>query len=122
MQNKKPNQKRIKGNFFEEIAKKYLINKGYRLLEKNFRDRTGEIDLIMTNGKTLILVEVKGRKKSPFLNIERTVNREKIKRILKTAEIYISDHKLEFDEIRVDTVFVEKMGSAINVMHFENWI
>ena len=45
----------------EDIAEQYLVNLGFRTIEKRHREKTGEIDLIMEEGKTLVFVEVKAR-------------------------------------------------------------
>ena len=54
--------KRAVGSRYEEETAAFLQKNGYRILEKNFRDRRGEIDLIAKDGRTLVFVEVKYRK------------------------------------------------------------
>jgi putative endonuclease len=49
------------GSYGESLAKRYLETQGYRILEKNFRNKLGEIDLIAQDGKTICFVEVKTR-------------------------------------------------------------
>jgi putative endonuclease len=114
--------KKEKGKDFEELAKNYLIKKGFVFIESNYKSKCGEIDLIMKDKNTLVFIEVKGRKKTGFFDIRKSVGRKKIKRILKTAEIYIAERNLDFDEVRVDTLFLEQTGHNTKISHFINWI
>ncbi|MGC8765099.1 MAG: YraN family protein [Brevinematia bacterium] len=114
--------KKKKGRYFEKLACEYLIKKGYSLLDQNFSTPYGELDLIFKDGDILVIVEVKGRKKSKAFDIKRSIGREKVKRILKTTEIYITKKKIEFREIRLDAVFIEKIGKDFEISHFVNWI
>src|SRR6056297_2486467 len=86
----KPNKKPgtlIKGRKYEDIACEYLKQKNYRIIEKNYRTRLGEIDLICSLNKELVFVEVKGGKKSPepFLR----VNQQKLQRLERTMRHYL---------------------------------
>ncbi len=111
-----------KGKDFEKLAKEFLLKKGYSLVGENFRTPSGELDLIFKDKDTLVIVEVKGRKKTKTFDIKKSIDRKKVKRILKTTEIYIAKNKIFFNEIRFDAVFIEKIGESIEIFHFVNWI
>ena len=97
----------LKGKFFEDMAVSFLINKGYYIVERNYRIRTGEIDIIAKDGNTLVFVEVRFRKNIRFGVPEETINYKKIKNIINTAHRYISMNKVEYDDIRFDVIAIE---------------
>lgn len=67
---------------------------GYRILEKNFRDRRGEIDLIAKDGRTLVFVEVKYRKNARNGYPEEAVDTRKQKKIRETAAYYVYKNRI----------------------------
>ena len=86
-----------KGNRFEEEAASFFISENYEVLERNYRRKTGEIDLIVTDHKALVFVEVKYRKSISKGFPEEAVNDLKKKRIMRTAEWYLKEKKLPFN-------------------------
>ena len=74
----------------EEIACNYLQRQGLTLLERNYRCRRGEIDLIMQEGETLVFIEVRYRRSNRFGSAAETVNSAKQARITATAQHYLS--------------------------------
>lgn len=111
----------VKGSWGEETALRYLDTKGYRLIERHFRTRQGEIDLICMHQNILVLVEVKTRRPGSQVPLLETVDSNKIKRILKCAETYIDTAKLEFSEMRVDVVLITQDGNSSHITHLENY-
>ena len=82
-----------KGKFYEEKAVEFLILNGYRILERNFRSRFGEIDIIAKKSDYVSFIEVKaGTQKSFFLPREAVDGRKQSK-IKKTALFYIARHQ-----------------------------
>ncbi len=73
----------------EELAAKFLANKGYTILKRNFRAATGEIDIIATHEDVLVFVEVKTRSKHSIRQALMNVSHTKQKRITLTAQRYI---------------------------------
>ena len=73
---------RQKGNFGEELSVKELLNKGYRILERNFSSRYGEIDIIAENDNYIIFVEVKLRKIINNWYPKESVNKSKQRKII----------------------------------------
>lgn len=81
------------GKFGENVAKKYLVNKGLKYLKSNYHSKYGEIDIIFEDDKYIIFVEVKTRKEGALVRGVDSVNNFKKVKILKTALVYI----LEFN-------------------------
>ena len=80
------------GTWYEENAARYLEQQGYRILEKNFRCRQGEIDLIAEESGYLVFIEVKYRRTSRLGTGEEAVNTKKQRRILGAARWYLMEH------------------------------
>ena len=80
------------GHDAEQQACEHLQGQGLRLLERNYRSRFGEIDLIMRHADTLVFVEVRYRRSSRFGSPAETVDARKQARIRATAEHYLQQH------------------------------
>ncbi len=116
---KNPPQHLAAGKIAETIAKKYLTSKGLELIERNFRTKNGEIDLIMRDGLTIVFVEVRYRKNTRFGLPHETVTIKKQRKILKAAQLYlIEKHLFDEHECRFDIVAIH--GTIPN--HNINWI
>ena len=81
--------KRMEGSRYEQLAARYLEQKGMDVLELNYRCRTGEIDIIARDGGYLVFVEVKYRRDDKMGNPKEAVNRKKQKKISMTASYYL---------------------------------
>mgnify|MGYP003482372930 CR=1 FL=1 len=77
------------GNYGENIAKNYLISKNYELLELNYRNRYGEIDIICFDKDVIVFVEVKSRFDTSFGNPLEAINLKKQKKIVNLSLLYI---------------------------------
>src|SRR3990167_11056303 len=97
---------KIKGDIGEEFACKYLVENGYKILERNFRIRGGEIDIIALDGKTLVYVEVKTRTQKFFGLPEESVTFHKIKFLQRAAKFYRNNRKNLPQLERIDVVSV----------------
>lgn len=93
------------GAWGEALAAQYLQKKRYRIVATNYRSRYGEIDLIVSNRKYLVFVEVKLRKSDRFASAFEFVDSHKQDRIRTTAELYLSQFPTElqprFDVIEI---------------------
>ncbi|GIT48460.1 MAG: YraN family protein [Arenicellales bacterium] len=76
----------------EDIAAEFLQRQGLELLVTNYRNRTGEIDLIMVDDQTLVFVEVKQRRDSQFGRPEESVGMAKQAKLRRTAASYLQRH------------------------------
>lgn len=95
---------KILGNAGEEMAYEHLISMGYRILDKNFRCKLGEIDLIGFDGDILCFIEVKTRTSNIFGNPSEAVSSYKQHRIVKSALMYISKNRLNNFMCRFDII------------------
>ena len=101
----------------EDIAEQYLVNLGFRTIEKRHREKAGEIDLIMEEGKTLVFVEVKARFSEGRAGEGlRSVTPSKQKKITRTATLYLMKHGWLRRDIRFDVIEVRADG----VTHIPN--
>jgi putative endonuclease len=101
----------------EDLACKFLKKDKYKILEKNFRCRQGEIDIIAEDRKgVLCFVEVKARSTEDFgLPIE-TVTHFKQKRLLATAFIYLESKKIKSKDMRFDIVSVDLVNEETEIL------
>lgn len=99
---------RKKGAEYEQAAAAYLENHGVRILECNYRNRRGEIDLIGKDGEYTVFIEVKYRKNNEKGSPTEAVNFTKQRTICKVADYYRMTHGMgEFTAIRYDVVAIE---------------
>lgn len=106
----------------EKIAADYLEDRGYSIIERNYRTRIGEIDIITAKGRVIAFVEVRTRKSAALGPPECSITRAKVSRIAKVASQYIRD---ELDrssgwKFAFDVVTVEISDSAPVVRHLKN--
>lgn len=106
----------IKG---EELAAAHLKQKGYTILETNWRFKNLEADIIATIDKTLIIAEVKTRRSNYFGEPETFVNKQKQTNLIKTANEYILQNELDM-EVRFDIVSVIYNDTKNSVNHIED--
>lgn len=100
------------GKEYEDFAVKYLESRGFRILERNFRCRNGEVDIIARDGGTLVFAEVKYRSTERMGNPLETVNREKQRRICRSARYYMMiKHLPEDTPCRFDVIGI--LGSEL---------
>ena len=84
--------KRQVGKQYESMAVQYLTEAGYHILERNFRCRTGEIDIIAKDGAYLVFVEVKYRASAACGSALEAVDYRKQQSILRVAQYYMVSH------------------------------
>lgn len=93
------------GRNAEAAACQFLEQQGLVLLEKNYRCRYGEIDLVMRHDKTLVFIEVRYRSDSRFGSGSETINYQKQQKLIATASHYLQKHKLSANQIcRFDVI------------------
>lgn len=108
-----------KGNFGENEAVKYLEKKGYEILNRNFRCRFGEIDIICKLNEYIVFVEVKYRKTLSHGYPREAVTKYKQKIIKKVSVYYITVEKIIDSSFRYDVI--EILGDKeLTIEHIEN--
>jgi putative endonuclease len=109
------------GDIGEQIAKKYLEDKGYVILERNYKNKWAEIDLVCQDSKKIIFVEVKTRIGEQFGLPEDAINKNKMQRLVRSATAYMVFKHLG-DNYRIDVIcIVLSEGSAVErIDHYEN--
>ncbi len=110
---------KVLGAFGEGVACEYLMECGYRVLERNFTCKVGEIDIIALQKDTIVFIEVKTRSSEKYGLPSEAVSAVKQKKIVKTALYYLQGNKLldymcRFDVIEV--LFDEENKYQINLI------
>ena len=98
---------KITGNYGEDLACDYVKKHGYKILERNYRIRGGEIDIVCKDQNTLVFVEVKTRYSHEFGSPIDAMTYWKIKALLKTAQFYILKIGWGDKEYRLDFISVD---------------
>lgn len=108
------------GNKGEELASDFLIEKGYKIIDRNFRSANGEIDIIAIDKKEIVFVEVKTRRNMLYGEAIEAITPIKKKHILNTAKFYLYKNNLRKVPIRFDIVevYIYKENQSIN--HIKN--
>ena len=103
-----------KGDLGELIARNYLINKGAKIIESNYKIKTGEIDIISILDEELVFIEVKARTNTRYGYPSEAVNYKKIKKIINTANYYLLTNNLYNKKIRFDVIEVYLKENKVN--------
>lgn len=90
----------------ERLAERHLLARGYRLVERNWRCRQGEIDLVVRDGDALVFVEVKTRTSTAFGHPFEAITPAKLARLRRLAVEWCTAHPTERGHIRIDAVAV----------------
>ena len=114
-----------KGQEGELLAVRFLEDEGFRILDRNYRNRLGEIDIVAEDRGVLVFVEVRTLKSSPGHSPEETIQWKKQQRISRTALAYIQYKRLEDRPARFDVVSITLDGNRSALRHipdaFEMW-
>ena len=78
-----------RGQYFEDLAARMLQHAGLKIIERNFRCKPGEIDLVCRDGKTLVFVEVRYRAQTGFASAVVSVTQAKQRRLVAAAQVYL---------------------------------
>ncbi len=118
-------EKQRVGGLGEDLACRYLKRKGYKILERNFQKREGEIDILAWDkkAKMLVFVEVKTRTGGDFGEPQEAVNFFKQRKLLRTAYAYLNKKGLE-EDFRIDIVGItlDYVKRSAHLEHFKNAI
>ena len=107
------------GDKGEALACEFLNERGYKLIEKNWKYFRFEVDLIMQKSNEIVFVEVKTRYSDLYGEPWEAVNRAKRQKICTSADAYLRSHQCPL-EPRFDIVSIIKKGEKVSIQHIEN--
>ncbi|HEX5700098.1 MAG TPA: YraN family protein [Rubrobacter sp.] len=111
---------RSPGAWGEDLALRYLIQHGYALVERNYRTRRGEIDLIVRKDDILVFVEVKLRRQTAFGDPLEAVTPRKQNTIRSVAEHYLYTRNPSFDTLRFDVIGILVDRPEVRLRHIKD--
>ena len=115
------NKKNTTGALGEDEAVRLLKMQGYKILERNYRIRGGEIDIIARDGEYICFVEVKLRKSNDYGTPAEYITYKKREKLIKTATLYAQRKRLLDSPMRFDAVLINatNLDNKLKVNHSE---
>lgn len=104
----------------EGLAAEFLGKNGYRIVETNFRNRYGEIDIIAIDGKTLVFIEVKAKTSDKFGPPKLAVDSRKQRQLSKAALAYLTQKKLNNNPARFDVIGISMIDNKTEIELIKN--
>ena len=103
------------GAYGERVAARHLVAQGLVVLDRNWRCDAGEIDLVLRDGRVLVVCEVKTRSSTAYGEPVATVTEQKAARLRVLAARWLEDHLVRPDEVRIDLVGVllQRRGAPV---------
>ncbi len=110
-----PDPRRALGQRGEDLVARWYETAGYRILDRNWRTRDGELDLVLSQGRTVVFCEVKTRRSTAFGAPVEAVTATKQRRIRTLALQWLAAHSRRGDELRFDvaSVLLPREGKAV---------
>lgn len=108
------------GKIGEQIAADFLTDLGFEVLDRNFKVRYGEIDLVALDGDLLVFVEVKTRTTDTFGAPEVSITSAKLERLQNAALLWLQEHPDAPDDWRVDVIaiLIDRHNHVRDLQHF----
>lgn len=114
------NINKIKGKKGEEIAAKFLIDKGFEILETNYyASRYGEIDIIAQKGNLIVFCEVKARSTEAFGHPLEAITRSKLEKMHNAVNFYLIQKAPKIKNYRIDAISIV-FKPKLDILHIEN--
>jgi putative endonuclease len=114
------NGKQLLGQEGERIAERFLLKKGYQLVQRNYRCALGELDLVVLDRRVVVFVEVKTRTGQGFGTPFEAVEFRKQRKMIQAAQCFLAQNGLQQRDARFDVVGISWPGSEPRVEHIEN--
>lgn len=113
------------GETGENMAEKYLLDHKYTIMERNYRNKIGEIDIIAKKNRVIVFIEVKTRNSihADYFLPEQSVNFRKQSKLRKLGEMYINQHNYPKDQewqIDIISIILDKLSKEARINHIEN--
>jgi putative endonuclease len=112
--------RRSLGNRGEELAATYLEEKGYLVLQRNYRSGAGEIDIVAQDGDCLVFVEVRARSTKEYGTPEESITLSKAQRLIEVAQGYLQERGESAGGWRIDLVAIQWRGDLYRLDHIVN--
>lgn len=100
------------GRYGETLAERHLTDAGMAVLDRNWRCELGEIDLVLRDGHTLVVCEVKTRSSDAYGHPHEAVTEAKLRRLRRLGAAWLSAHEVRVPEVRIDLVAVLRPRSG----------
>lgn len=113
-------QRKRLGEWGEAKAAQFLIDKGYKILDRNFRWARGELDIVAEKDDVLVFVEVKTASSAKMGEPATWVTPRKQQQIAQVAQKYLFEHQIVDRDCRFDVIGILKSGSTHKIQHIEN--
>jgi putative endonuclease len=115
-------RRRQLGDLGERLARDHLIERGFKVLDTNYRCPIGEIDIVAEDGDDLVFVEVRTRRGRELGTPEESITKAKKERLISLAQTYLQEKGVEQRQYRIDLVAVafSKQGALERVELIEN--
>jgi len=107
------------GRLGEDLAAKYLLKKGYQILDRNWIFQKKELDIVAIKDDILVVVEVKSRSTAYFEHPADAVTLTKIKFLVRATQAYVDLKEIK-QEVRFDVIAVLKNANSYNIEHIED--
>jgi putative endonuclease len=105
----------------EDKACKFLVSKGYKIIDRNFRKGYGEIDIIATFQNILVFIEVKTRTTGLYGGAIEAISYSKLHKLIRTCEYYKMLHPKLPEALRIDAILIDlENNEPKNIQHIEN--
>lgn len=107
------------GHWGEDVVAEYLVRRGYRVIERNWKIHHKEIDIIASDGKLLLFVEVKTRSNENVIAAYEAVDEKKRHNLLAAMHVYLRWHYVQIPS-RFDIITVVGNKSSYRIVQYEN--
>ncbi|MFT4127618.1 MAG: YraN family protein [Gordonia sp. (in: high G+C Gram-positive bacteria)] len=104
---KRPNRRAEVARIGEDLAAEYVIGLGWTVLDRNWRNRYGELDLIAADDRRLVVVEVKTRASRTFADPATAVTPDKLQRIRRLTRMWLAQQSGHWSQIRFDIIAIK---------------
>ena len=117
---RRTSDRRALGRYGEDLAARYLTDRGLEVLDRNWRCVHGELDLVVRDGDCLVFCEVKTRRSTRFGSPVEAVSWTKAGRLRRLAAVWLANHEHRCARVRIDVIAIERapQGPA-RIRHLE---
>lgn len=112
--------RRSLGRRGEELAASYLEEKGWLILQRNYRSEAGEVDIVAQDGGCLVFVEVRARSSKEYGSPEESITPAKAQRLIEVAQGYLQEQGESERQWRIDLVAIHWRGDSYRLHHIVN--